>query len=264
MTIETLTSLKFSFFIFGFLVFIILESFFPNRVWRTKRYKRLTFHVVFALFNTLIMRLPVLFFLMPILFIVTESEYGLLNTVTSVSTFKFILSLIVLDIAMYWWHRFNHTNPFLWKFHYVHHVDTHMDTGTSLRFHIGELILSTLYKGLIILIFGISISEFLFYEILLVLCVQFHHSNIKLHDNVDKVLSKIIVTPKYHTNHHTRAIESREANYASILTVWDRIFITYKDATNDDRETMGVENRDMELKLIANLYHPFNKGVDSR
>ena len=189
MTIETLTSLKFSFFIFGFLVFLILESFFPNRVWRTKRYKRLTFHVVFALFNTLIMRLPVLFFLMPILFIVTESEYGLLNTVTSVSTFKFILSLIVLDIAMYWWHRFNHTNPFLWKFHYVHHVDTHMDTGTSLRFHIGELILSTLYKGLIILIFGISISEFLFYEILLVLCVQFHHSNLKLHDNVDKVLS---------------------------------------------------------------------------
>ena len=42
------------------------------------------------------------------------------------------------------------------------------------------------------------------------------------------------------------------------------IFRSYVDATEDDREVMGVENRNLELKLIDNLYHPFNKKVDSK
>ena len=67
----------------------------------------------------------------------------------------------------------------------------------------------------------------------------------------------------YHTNHHTRIRKTREANYASILTLWDKLFFSYIDATDKDREIMGVNNREIELKLIDNLYHPFNKKVDS-
>ena len=53
------------------------------------------------------------------------------------------------------------------------------------------------------------------------------------------------------------------ANYASIFTIWDKIFLSYEDATDADREVMGLENREIELNLIDNLYHPFNKKVDS-
>ena len=263
MTIETLSSIKLSFFILGFILFFVLESIFPNRAWETKRYKRLLFHSTIALINTVVMRLPLLFILMPILLIVTENKFGLLFSISDYGILTFILSFIILDVAMYWWHRLNHKNQFLWKFHFVHHVDTHMDVGTSLRFHIGELILSTFYKSIIILFFGIGLAEFLFYEIILVLSVQFHHSNIKLNNKVDSTLSKFIVTPKYHTNHHTRIRKTREANYASILTLWDKLFFSYIDATDKDREIMGVNNREIELKLIDNLYHPFNKKVDS-
>ena len=263
MTIETLTSLKLSFFILGFILFFILETIFSNRAWETKRYKRLVFHSTIALINTVIMRLPVLFILMPTLILATENQFGFLFSMLDNDVVKFIVSFIVLDLAMYWWHRFNHKNQFLWKFHFVHHVDTHMDVGTSLRFHIGELILSTFYKSGIILIFGITLAEFLFYEIILVLSIQFHHSNLKLNDRIESSLSKILVTPKYHTNHHTKARVSREANYASIFTLWDKLFYTYVDASDHEREVMGLENRNLELKLIDNLYHPFNKKVDS-
>ena len=263
MTIETLTSLKLSFFILGFVLFFFLETKYSNRAWKTRRYKRLLFHSTIALFNTVIMRLPVLFILMPMLLLVTENQFGLLYLVADYNIYKFIISFLILDIAMYWWHRFNHKNQFLWRFHFVHHVDTHMDVGTSLRFHIGELILSTLYKSVVILFFGITLAEFLFYEIILVLSVQFHHSNIRINEKFDASLSKFIVTPKYHTNHHTRVRKSREANYASIFTIWDKIFLSYEDATDADREVMGLENREIELNLIDNLYHPFNKKVDS-
>ncbi len=260
MTIETLSTLKLSFFIFGFLIFLILETIYPNRIWTTQRYKRIIFHTVFAIFNTVLMRIPMLFILMPVLLLVTENQGGILY---DLGALKFILSFLILDIALYWWHRFNHTNQFLWKFHYVHHVDTHMDVGTSLRFHIGELFLSTLYKAVIIYVFGITISEFLFYELLLVLSIQFHHSNIKLTNHTESLLSRIIVTPRYHTNHHTRTKESREANYASIFTIWDKVFLSYKEATEKERMVMGLENRNMELKFLTNIKHPFKKSVDT-
>ena len=73
MTIETLTSLKLSFFILGFILFFFLETRYSNRAWKTRRYKRLLFHSTIALFNTVIMRLPVLFILMPMLLLVTEN-----------------------------------------------------------------------------------------------------------------------------------------------------------------------------------------------
>ena len=114
-----------------------------------------------------------------------------------------------------------------------------------------------------IYLFGITLSEFLFYELLLVLSIQFHHSNIKLADNTESILSKIIVTPKYHTNHHTRTKGSREANYSSIFTVWDKVFLSYKDATDAERLEMGLENRQMELKFLSNIQYPFKKNVDS-
>ena len=136
MTIETLFALKLAFFILGFIIFLILETVYPNRIWTTKRYRRLLFHSGLALFNTVLMRIPMLFILMPVLLLTTEGQEGMLY---DFGFLKFILSFLILDLALYWWHRFNHTNQFLWRFHFVHHVDTHMDVGTSLRFHIGEL-----------------------------------------------------------------------------------------------------------------------------
>jgi sterol desaturase/sphingolipid hydroxylase (fatty acid hydroxylase superfamily) len=262
MTIETLTTLKVSFFVLGFIIFLLIETYHPNREWNTPRYKRLLFHSVIAVFNTALMRIPIIFILMPVLILITESQYGLLFIITEQNSIKFLLSFIILDLSLYWWHRLNHTNQFLWKFHYVHHVDTHMDVGTSVRFHIGELILSTIYKAVIIYIFGITLAEYLFYEILLVLSIQFHHSNILLPSKVEKVLSRILVTPIYHTNHHTTARSSREANYSSILTIWDKLFLSYVDAKDEERLHMGLENREIELKLIENIMYPFKKNVD--
>ena len=128
MTIETLTSLKLSFFILGFILFFFLETKYSNRAWKTRRYKRLLFHSTIALFNTVIMRLPVLFILMPMLLLVTENQFGLLYLVADYNIIKFIISFLILDIAMYWWHRFNHKNQFLWRLmvaqnHQSKHVD---------------------------------------------------------------------------------------------------------------------------------------------
>ena len=55
---------------------------------------------------------------------------------------------------------------------------------------------------------------------------------------------------------------TRNANYTSILTIWDRIFFTYIDSNDIDRAHMGLENRGLELELIENLKRPFIRNQD--
>ena len=55
---------------------------------------------------------------------------------------------------------------------------------------------------------------------------------------------------------------TRNANYTSILTIWDRIFFTYIDSNDIDRAHMGLENRGLELEVIENLKRPFIRNQD--
>ena len=254
--IDVLINLKLVFFIFFLIVFFSLEFFFSQRN-TEKKFTRLFFHSCFAVFNTIIMRIPTIFLLLPILLITNDNNYGLLNMMEFNFLIKAILAIILLDFAFYWFHRLNHMNNFLWRFHKVHHLDTQMDVTTSLRFHIGELIISSIYKSILIIFLGVPMSVFIFYEIILSLSAQFHHADLKLPESIDRQLSKIIVTPKYHTNHHTVAIVSRNANFASILTIWDYLFFSLKAADNEERRYLGVKERDKQFGFIINLKEPF-------
>ncbi len=256
--IELLTDLKLIFFVVFFFIMMFIESYYPQRTWNSSRIMRLGFHGLIALINTIIMRLPTLFLIIPALLIINEQNYGLLNLLGYSLITKGIISLLLLDLAFYWWHRINHTVDFFWRFHSVHHLDTHLDVTTSLRFHIGELIFSSIFKVALILTIGVPISIFIFYEIILSASNQFHHANINIPDRVNTVLEKFIVTPKYHTNHHTVKKNSREANYSSILTIWDRIFFTYKDADDNERNYLGLDDRSKEFGIINYFKHPLS------
>ena len=256
--IEVLTNLKLIFFIVFFIVFMILENYFSQRNTKSKM-KRLFFHGTIAVVNTVIMRVFVIFLLIPVMMITNENQYGLLNTIEYNFFLEALFGFLLLDLAFYWFHRISHTWDFLWRFHGMHHLDTQMDVTTSLRFHIGELLISAFFKAVLIITIGLPISVFIFYEIILTASAQFHHSDLRLPESLDSKISKIIVTPKYHTNHHTVAELSRNANYASIFTVWDYVFFTYRNATVTEREYLGVEDRSKEFGFIDNIKYPLRK-----
>ena len=258
MMIEVLTNLKLIFFIVFFIVFFTLEYYFTQRNTKNKL-KRLFFHGTLATFNMVIMRIFVIFLLIPVMMITSENQYGLLNSIEYNFFSEALLGFLFLDLAFYWFHRASHTWSFLWRFHGMHHLDTQMDVTTSLRFHIGELLFSAVYKAMLIISLGLPISVFIFYEIVLTASAQFHHSDIRLPDKLDSKISKVIVTPKYHTNHHTVAEHSRNANYSSIFTVWDFVFFTCKKATVAEREYLGVEDRSKEFGLLHNIKYPLRK-----
>src|SRR5580765_8077723 len=62
--------------------------------------------------------------------------WGLLGAIVSPPTgLGVVLSVVVLDLAIYLQHRLFHAVPVLWRLHRVHHTDLELDVTTGLRFH---------------------------------------------------------------------------------------------------------------------------------
>jgi sterol desaturase/sphingolipid hydroxylase (fatty acid hydroxylase superfamily) len=161
------------------------------------------------------------------------------------------LQLLVLDIWAYALHRAYHRIPIMWRLHGVHHLDEHLDVTSAIRFHIGEIALSSVLRLIPVLAIGISVETNLLYGAILVMCAMFHHSNIALPARFEHALSTWIVTPSIHWVHHHAVRHVTDSNYASILSVWDRIFRSSSVTQRSPYMPIGVEGtRDQSLTAL--------------
>lgn len=141
---------------------------------------------------------------------------------------KALLSFLLLDLLLYVWHRICHSFDVLWMFHKVHHSDPYLNVSTAFRIHIVELLMTTLLKALYIVLLGIDKSAVLVYESVYPLFVMFHHTNIAFPG--EKWLGQVIVTPHLHRTHHSIERAQHDSNYGAILSLWDRLFLSRKEA----------------------------------
>jgi sterol desaturase/sphingolipid hydroxylase (fatty acid hydroxylase superfamily) len=163
----------------------------------------------------------------------------------------FIIDLILLDCFLYWWHRVNHCVPFLWRFHEVHHLDEFLDSTTALRFHFGEVFLSSMVRVVVIVALGVPIASVIIFEIIIVGCSVFNHSNLRLPSTVEITLSKLIVTPSIHWVHHHAKRYDTDSNYSTIFSFWDRLFGSFSPNPRQLTMPIGVEGKsDLSLPLL--------------
>lgn len=159
------------------------------------------------------------------------------------------LDLLLLDFLIYWWHRANHVVPFLWRFHSVHHLDRFLDSTTALRFHAGEVLLSALARAAVIVLLAFPLRSVLIFEALVLMAALFHHSNLRLPPAFERALSWIVVTPSIHWVHHHRLRIDTDANYCTILSLWDRLFASRSPHKRTPDMAIGVEAREEEPVL---------------
>jgi sterol desaturase/sphingolipid hydroxylase (fatty acid hydroxylase superfamily) len=157
-----------------------------------------------------------------------RSGFGLLHRLHLPAGWHALSAILLLDFWTYWWHWMNHRIPFFWRFHRMHHSDARMDVTTANRFHLGEIVFSSIIRIGLIFALGIELWELVFYELLLFAVVQFHHANIALPGGVDAVLRLLIPTPAMHKVHHSRIRPETDSNFSSLLSVWDRLFRTFR------------------------------------
>jgi sterol desaturase/sphingolipid hydroxylase (fatty acid hydroxylase superfamily) len=153
----------------------------------------------------------------------SENSFGILNLIGLPAVIEGIIAFLLMDLAFYYWHLANHKDPVLWRFHNVHHIDPDLDVSTSFRFHFGEIILSTIFRIIQISVIGISPAAFIIYEVCFTANTIFQHSNIKLPIKFERILNKIIVTPRMHAIHHSQFRTETDSNYSTVFSWWDRL-----------------------------------------
>ncbi len=128
---------------------------------------------------------------------------GLVKMIRLPKFLETALAVAALDYTLYLWHVLTHKLPFLWRFHRVHHADLDLNAATALRFHFGEIAISTIFRAGQILIIGVSPGALKLWQEMLIISVLFHHSNLRLPKEFEETLSKFIVTPRLHGIHHS-------------------------------------------------------------
>ena len=170
-----------------------------------------------------------------------------------------LLDIFLLDFWIYWWHRINHRWPLLWRFHQVHHLDQWLDVTSAVRFHFGEVILSALVRGLVIVSLGMPLSSVIVFETLVLLGAGFHHSNLRLPVKFEQALSKVIITPSIHWVHHHVTQDDTDSNYGTLFSFWDRLFGSKSKSVRTADMDIGLDQRN-DKELLQLLLEPFRRS----
>jgi sterol desaturase/sphingolipid hydroxylase (fatty acid hydroxylase superfamily) len=179
--------------------------------------------------------------------------YGLLPYFDMPLLLSCVIAFIALDLAVWFEHLMSHKIGLLWRIHRMHHADTGFDLTTALRFHPLEIILSMVWKAVIIIALGAPAIAVLVFEIVLNGAAMFNHANIKLPLPFDRILRKIIVTPDMHRVHHSVVLGETNSNYGFNLSVWDHLFGTYIDQPKAGHEQVKIGLEDWRDEKPAQL-----------
>lgn len=180
--------------------------------------------------------------LVELLWWLKEKNIGLLHWINIPFWLNILITIMVMDFVLYWWHRANHRIGFLWTFHKFHHLDPAMNTTTALRFHTVELLFSSIMRAVLFLIMGFFYSAILIYEVLFFSIVLFQHSNINISTTADATYRKLFSSPLMHRIHHSNKQEETDTNYSSVFSFWDHLFKSYKKEASGEI-TFGVEDK---------------------
>lgn len=217
-----------------------LEGVFPHMTNRKRRIAHGLPHVLTAVLNGVLTRFLLAGITLRVISWADAHSIGVMRMTDLPLALRAVVAFLLFDIWMYYWHMANHRVPFFWRFHRAHHSDIEMDTTTALRFHPGELVLSSFIRLPIIVLIGMSFSELVLFEVMLNSSTLFHHSNVALREKWDRMLRILFVTPNMHRVHHSIERGEMNSNFTSLLSVWDRVGRTFSMRDNTRTIIFGL------------------------
>jgi len=195
----------------------IWEIIAPKRALTVSKVLRWSNNIGLVVINTLLLRFIFPTAAVGVAVMANEQNWGVLNVYSIPSELSVLISIITLDLVIYLQHIMVHAVPLLWRIHRVHHADLDYDVTTGSRFHPLEIIF-----------LGAPIIAVIIFEILLNVMAMFNHAN----------------TPDMHRVHHSIEDDEANSNFGFNLSVWDRLFGTYRKQPRAGHENMliGIRN----------------------
>ena len=228
------------------------------------RGKRWFLNLTLSVFNSVVVRVLFPTAAVGMALVADQRGWGLFNQVELPHVLSVVLSVVLLDFAIYVQHAIFHWVPVLWRLHMVHHSDQDFDLTTGIRFHPIEILLSIVIKFAVVVALGAPPEAVLIFAIVLNATSMFNHGNVRIPLALDRGLRWAVVTPDMHRVHHSVEMDECNSNFGFNLPWWDRAFGTYRaqPRAGHIEMTIGLENlqRSDPGGLLRLLTMPFTKG----
>lgn len=194
---------------------------------------------------------------------IQKNHIGLIYWLNWPLWLELLICILLLDfIGMYCSHYLLHKFKWLWKFHMVHHSDTHVDVTTGTRHHPGDWFIREVFALVAVIITGAPIAFYFLFRFCNVVFTYLTHANINMPVWLEKPLSWIFVTPNVHKFHHHFERPWTDTNFGNIFSVWDRIFGTFVyDDVHKIRYGLDVLENKPDEDIIYMMKLPFDKTI---
>jgi sterol desaturase/sphingolipid hydroxylase (fatty acid hydroxylase superfamily) len=166
-----------------------------------------------------------------------------------------VLALALGDLGLYGIHRLEHTVPWLWRFHAVHHSAEEMDWLVALRFHAVDLFLIRIATIGPLVALNVSPPALAVFIAVSGWQGWLVHANVRMPYGP---LRWLIVSPEFHHWHHSADREARDRNYASLVAFWDVLFGTVHLPRGRQPLRYGTDER-VPGGCVERFYHPFRR-----
>lgn len=237
-------------FFFGILIVMaVWEILAPRRALTVSKAVRWLNNLGLVVFNSFLLRLVFPVAAVGVAQFAEQHGWGLLNYYQIPFWLAVLVSVVAMDFIIYLQHVLVHAVPTLWRLHRLHHADLDYDLTTGARFHPLEIFISMGIKFATIVVLGPPVVAVIIFEVVLNFMAMFNHANVKLPLGIDRVVRLLLVTPDMHRVHHSIEDDEANSNFGFNLSIWDRLFGTYRGQPRAGHEgmTIGIHKyRDMK------------------
>ena len=163
-----------------------------------------------------------------------------------------VAGYLAITFVYYWWHRWRHESPFLWRWlHQVHHSPRRIEVVTSFYKHPFELVANALLSSFVLYaLVGLGAEAASHAVLICGLAELFYHWNVR----TPRWLGYLIQRPESHCVHHQEALHWY--NFSD-LPLWDMLFGTFYNPLDWQLSCgLGGENEARLTEMI--------RGIDLR
>jgi sterol desaturase/sphingolipid hydroxylase (fatty acid hydroxylase superfamily) len=171
------------------------------------------------------------------------------------------LFVVTHDFYIYWMHRWQHRNRYLWRLHEAHHSPTSVDWLSGSRSHCLEILINQTVEFAPIVLLGASPEVVPLKGAISAVWGMYIHCNLNVHTGR---LQWIINGPEMHRWHHTMG-KGMRSNFSTKLAIWDWLFATAYLPFNQRAKDYGVRAWFPKHYLGQTLYafRAFNRRARS-
>ena len=160
------------------------------------------------------------------------------------------LFVVTHDFYIYWMHRWQHRNRYLWRLHEAHHSPTSVDWLSGSRSHCLEILINQTVEFAPIVLLGASPEVVPLKGAISAVWGMYIHANLNVHTGR---LQWIVNGPEMHRWHHTTG-KGMRSNFSTKLAIWDWMFGTAYLPPNQRAKDYGVRSWFPKHYLAQTLY----------